>query len=52
MGKIIIPNTTTLLYPVSCDSYANVSNALEIWIKFTSYFSKEEIEYIKGQMKL
>ena len=46
MGKIIIPNTTTLSYPVSCDSYANVSNALEIWIKFTSYFSKEEIEYI------
>ena len=46
MGKIIIPNITTLSYPVSCDSYANVSNALEIWIKFTSYFSKEEIEYI------
>lgn len=46
MSKIIIPKAVTLLYPVSCDSYANVSNALEVWIKFTSYFSKEEIDYI------
>ena len=46
MGKIVIPNTTTLSYPVSCDSYANLSNVLEIWIKFTSYLSKEEFEYI------
>lgn len=46
MSKIIIPKAITLLYPVSCDSYANDSNALEVWIKFTSYFSKEEIDYI------
>lgn len=46
MSKLIIPNITTLSYLVSCDSYANISNALEIWIKFTSYFSKEEVEYV------
>lgn len=45
MSKIIIPKNY-LLYPVSCDSYPNISNALEIWIKFTSNFSKKEIDYI------
>lgn len=45
MGRIVIPDNTNLSYPVSCDSYANVRNALEIWIKFTG-LSKEEIDYI------
>lgn len=46
MSKIIIPKSVTLSYPVICDSYPNISNALEIWIKFTSIFSEEEINYI------
>ena len=46
MSRIILPRTTTLSYCIPCDSYANTSNALEIWIKFTGYFSKEEIDYI------
>lgn len=46
MSKFVVPKTLTLLYPVLCDSYPNINNALEIWIKFTSNFSKEEIDYI------
>lgn len=45
MSKIVLPNSTNLSYAVTCDSYANVHNALEIWIKFTG-LSKEEIDFI------
>lgn len=32
---IITNNNTSLSYPVISDSYANLENALDIWIKFT-----------------
>lgn len=34
------------LYEVSCDSEANLSQALDIWIKFTGYLSKEDLLFI------
>lgn len=44
MAKLIINNSNTILsYPVISDSYANLKNALDIWIKFTSYLKPEEI---------
>ena len=46
MNEFILPKITKLSYCVSCDSYANISNALNVWIKFTGYFSEEEIAYI------
>lgn len=44
MTKLIINNNcTSLLYPVISDSYANLGNALDIWIKFTSYLKPSEL---------
>lgn len=44
MAKLIIDNNcTSLLYPVVSDSYANLGNALDIWIKFTSYLKPSEL---------
>ncbi len=36
-----------MLYPVICDSFANLDNALEIWIKFTSHLKPEEKDYLE-----
>ena len=35
-----------LLYPIICDSEANIKNALDIWIKFTNYLKPNEEELI------
>lgn len=43
MSKNETPNNE--IY-ITCDSDANVHNALEIWIKFTGSFSETEIEFI------
>ncbi len=47
MSNFIINNETNLLYPVKCDSYANLENAIDIWIKFTSYLKPEEILFLE-----
>lgn len=36
-------NDSTLSYPIISDSFANINNALDIWIKFTSYLKPEEL---------
>jgi hypothetical protein len=46
MAKLIIHNESTLLYPIISDSYANIDNALDIWMKFTSYLKPEELLFI------
>ena len=44
MAKLIINNSNTILsYSIISDSYANLENALDRWIKFTSYLKPEEI---------
>jgi len=48
MSKIIIDNNSTLLsYPVISDSYANLENALDIWMKFTGYLRPEELLFLE-----
>ena len=37
MSKLIIRKNNDLLYPIISDSYANINNALDIWIKFSNY---------------
>lgn len=47
MSKLIINNNEDmLLYPVKSDSFANLSNVLDCWIKFLSYFKIEELLYL------
>lgn len=44
MAKLIINNSNiSLSYLVISDSYANLENALDIWIKFTSYLKPDEV---------
>ena len=37
-----------LHYPIKCDSYANINNALDIWMKFASYLTEEELLFMDG----
>lgn len=44
MAKLIINNSNiSLSYLVISDSYANLENTLDIWIKFTSYLKPDEV---------
>ena len=36
-----------LLYPVSSDSYANIDNTLDEWIRFLSYVKPDEKNFLK-----
>ena len=47
MSKLIINNDISLKYPVVCDSYANMNNALDIWIKFSNYLTDEELLFMQ-----
>ncbi len=40
-------NKEKLLYPVNCDSLANLDNAIEIWIKFAGHLKPEEKNYLE-----
>lgn len=47
MTKLIINNNEDiLLYPVKSDSFANISNVLDEWIRFLSYLKPEELLYL------
>lgn len=47
MTKLIInDNEDILLYPVKSDSFANISNVLDEWIRFLSYLKPEELLYL------
>lgn len=48
MTKLILNESDKLLhYPIKCDSYANINNALDIWIKFSNYLKPEELSFME-----
>ena len=47
MTKLMINNNDNILsYPIKSDSYANIGNVLDEWIRFSSYLKPEELLYL------
>lgn len=49
MTKLMINNNDNdniLSYPIKSDSYANIGNVLDEWIRFSSYLKPEELLYL------
>lgn len=40
-------DSTSICYAVASDSYANLKNAIDIWIKFTGYLRPEELLFLE-----
>lgn len=47
MEKLVINENRSLFYEVISDSFANLDNALDIWIKFTKYLRPDEIDFLE-----